>query len=729
MTTLTAGVARVDITPPCGLPPGAWSLRTGLADGVHEPMIAQALVLDDGSSAVAIVATDLVFAGAELTAATREIVQELTGIPPEAVLVNAAHNHSAPSIARGSTIGGLADVPAFGPLRGLPTRPARRCRLLGLAPSPAGPRRLGRRPRPGHHRQPGAARAAGRRQRAGAPGRRGGRDDDRGRGRLRLPSDADGRPDPRVERRVPGAAARAPSSAACREPRCLFLQACGGDVAGWDYWFGNYEARRHSYEGRDELGRGGRRRGARDLAGNRDVGGCDRSPRGRRCSTWSGARSRTRSTSSRRGSPSSTRCPKPEFPEVWPESVHTATSAQEFPPTTSAPRARCTPTWCGAPTSRSGPRSRRSRSATRRSSRTRSSSSTSAARGSASRARSRRPSRSGYTNDYTGYLPASEDLDLVAGIPLDEILDQDNYRWAYGITTSNVAARRGRPADRRERPAARRGRRSGMKITAVEAHVCNARMRNWVFVRVVTDEPGLYGWGEATLEWHTRAIVGAVEDLADLIVGEDPTRIEHLWQMMFRQHFWHGNGIVRGTAMSGIDIALWDILGKVHGVPCHKLWGGPVRDHVRLYGHLGGGKMEDFYESERAAALRRARGRDGGEGLHRLQVDGRAADDAARGPRARPPRRAVRRGDAGRGRRRDRHHGRLPRPAEPAHGAPVRRGARAVRPLLVRGAVLAGAPRRHRRDPAVGAHADRDGRAARRRRAVQRAAARRAPAA
>ena len=137
-----------------------------------------------------------------------------------------------------------------------------------------------------------------------------------------------------------------------------------------------------------------------------------------------------------------------------------------------------------------------------------------------------------------------------------------------------------------------------MKITAVEAHVCNARMRNWVFVRVVTDEPGLYGWGEATLEWHTRSIVGAVEDLAELIVGEDPTRIEHLWQMMMRQHFWHGNNIVRGTAVSGIDIALWDILGKVHGVPCHKLWGGPVRDYVRLYGHLGGGRMEDFYEAD-----------------------------------------------------------------------------------------------------------------------------------
>jgi len=137
-----------------------------------------------------------------------------------------------------------------------------------------------------------------------------------------------------------------------------------------------------------------------------------------------------------------------------------------------------------------------------------------------------------------------------------------------------------------------------MKITAVEAHVCNARMRNWVFVRVLTDEPGLHGWGEATLEWHTRAVVGAIEDLSELVVGEDPTRVEHLWQMAFRQHFWHASGIVRATALSGIDIALWDILGKVHGVPCHRLWGGPVRDYVRLYGHLGGGKMEDFYESD-----------------------------------------------------------------------------------------------------------------------------------
>ena len=136
-----------------------------------------------------------------------------------------------------------------------------------------------------------------------------------------------------------------------------------------------------------------------------------------------------------------------------------------------------------------------------------------------------------------------------------------------------------------------------MKIERIETHVCHARMRNWVFVKVVTNEPGLFGWGEGTLEWHTRSVVGAVEDVADLLIGEDPTRIEHLWQMMHRQHFWHGDGVVRSTAISAIDIALWDIAGKVHGVPCHKLWGGPVRDTIRTYCHLGGGNMETFYET------------------------------------------------------------------------------------------------------------------------------------
>ena len=143
-----------------------------------------------------------------------------------------------------------------------------------------------------------------------------------------------------------------------------------------------------------------------------------------------------------------------------------------------------------------------------------------------------------------------------------------------------------------------------MKITKIETHVCHARMRNWVFVKVLTDQPGLYGWGEATLEWHTRAVVGAIEDLSELVVGEDPTRIEHLWQMMYRQHFWHGHGIIRSTAIAGIDLALWDIAGKISNLPCHKLWGGPVRDYIRTYCHLGGGRLEDFYETAEDDAKR-----------------------------------------------------------------------------------------------------------------------------
>ena len=143
-----------------------------------------------------------------------------------------------------------------------------------------------------------------------------------------------------------------------------------------------------------------------------------------------------------------------------------------------------------------------------------------------------------------------------------------------------------------------------MRITAIRTLVCHARMRNWIFVKIETDEPGLIGWGEATLEWHTRAVVGAIDDLAELLIGEDPRRIEHLWQMMYRQHFWHGSGIVRSTAISGIDIALWDLAGKIAGMPCSQLWGGPVRDWIRTYCHLGGGNMETFYETPIGEAKR-----------------------------------------------------------------------------------------------------------------------------
>jgi len=135
-----------------------------------------------------------------------------------------------------------------------------------------------------------------------------------------------------------------------------------------------------------------------------------------------------------------------------------------------------------------------------------------------------------------------------------------------------------------------------MKITKIVTLVVNARMRNWVFVRVETDEPGLHGWGEATLEWKTKGVVGAIDDLSVLLIGQDPRRVEHLWQTMHRQYFWRG-GITDFTAISGIDQALWDIKGKEVGKPVCELLGGPVRETLRFYDHLGGGSLEGMYKT------------------------------------------------------------------------------------------------------------------------------------
>jgi galactonate dehydratase len=135
-----------------------------------------------------------------------------------------------------------------------------------------------------------------------------------------------------------------------------------------------------------------------------------------------------------------------------------------------------------------------------------------------------------------------------------------------------------------------------MKITGLKTVVVNAEMRNWVFVKVETDE-GLYGWGEASLEWKTRSLVGAVEDFAPMVIGEDPTRIEHLYQKMYRQSFWRV-GVIGLSAISAIEQACWDILGKSLNQPVYKLLGGAVRDKVRMYTHLGGGDMRAVYESQ-----------------------------------------------------------------------------------------------------------------------------------
>jgi galactonate dehydratase len=141
-----------------------------------------------------------------------------------------------------------------------------------------------------------------------------------------------------------------------------------------------------------------------------------------------------------------------------------------------------------------------------------------------------------------------------------------------------------------------------MKIRSLKTVVVHAEMRNWVFCKVETDQAGLYGWGEGSLEWKTRAVVGAIEDFAPMVIGEDPRRIEHIFQKVYRQSFWR-LGVIGMSAISAIEQALWDIKGKLLGVPVYELLGGQVRDKVRMYTHLGGGNMKSVYETFDVAPL------------------------------------------------------------------------------------------------------------------------------
>lgn len=435
MARLRAGVCRVDITPPLGVEPGAWRLRTGRADGVDEPLVAQALVLDDGSRRVALVATDLLWMPRHVAEAARRRIAALTGIPAEAVLLNASHNHSAPVLLEPDSVRAAVRTDGLDAYAAaLPDR-------LAGAVYGANVRR-----------QPAAIGAGVGR----APGVSVNRVDPRrsvddtvtvlrvdgedgvmaivvgfachgtcvGGQTLRWNADFPHALRVAVERAHPGT-------------ECLFFQACAGDLAPLDYWFGNEAAVRHGFPARDRVG-GALAAEVRRVvptiwtAGEPELAVESRVvPLRRRRLPWSDA---DLDRVERRLAAES----EPAFPEVWADEVHTTTSAQRFPlhyqrgalamyrdmrqrrdvPVQAEVQALAVGDIAIVGTGFelfSGP-------------------------GRAVRERS--PFRTtlvlGYSNDYLGYLPPTEDFDRIADVPLDAVLDQDRYRWAYGITNTHL---------------------------------------------------------------------------------------------------------------------------------------------------------------------------------------------------------------------------------------------------------------------------------------------------
>jgi len=126
-----------------------------------------------------------------------------------------------------------------------------------------------------------------------------------------------------------------------------------------------------------------------------------------------------------------------------------------------------------------------------------------------------------------------------------------------------------------------------MKITDVKTfliHDPDRPERNYSFVKVYTDE-GLTGLGEAGINGKELALEGLIKTYTPLLVGMDPSRIEHIWQTLWRGQFFRG-GHVHAAAVAAIDLALWDLRGKTLGVPVYDLLGGLTRDYARCYCHV-----------------------------------------------------------------------------------------------------------------------------------------------
>ena len=128
-----------------------------------------------------------------------------------------------------------------------------------------------------------------------------------------------------------------------------------------------------------------------------------------------------------------------------------------------------------------------------------------------------------------------------------------------------------------------------MKITGVTTYLVAPR---WLFLKIETDA-GLVGWGEPVLEGHAETLAAKIGELRDFLIGRNPLHIEDTWQAIYRNGCYRG-GPVLMSAISGIDIALWDIKGKYYNAPIHALLGGPVRNKIRSYCWMGGDRPSNL---------------------------------------------------------------------------------------------------------------------------------------
>jgi galactonate dehydratase len=138
-----------------------------------------------------------------------------------------------------------------------------------------------------------------------------------------------------------------------------------------------------------------------------------------------------------------------------------------------------------------------------------------------------------------------------------------------------------------------------MKITKLTTFLVPPR---WLFLKIETDE-GITGWGEPVVEGRAETVAACVAELADYLVGKDPSPIEDHWTVLYRGGFYRG-GAIHMSALAGIDQALWDIKGKALGQPVHALLGGPVRQKMRVYSWIGGDRPEKLVDGAREAQSR-----------------------------------------------------------------------------------------------------------------------------